>query len=137
MVQVAEKILTIREAPWNQAAAQILEKAMRADPLTGVDGLRNLVVSGKAKLFEVLDDCYLCAAVVLEVVHQAHGAKGVIVAAGGKLAGVSLTRQVLPAIERLFIGCKEISIITARRGLIKELKKQGYTASQVIMRKGL
>lgn len=115
----------------------MLEKAMRADPLTGLNGLRYSVASGKAKLFEVLDDCYLRAAVVLEVVHQANGAEGVIVAAGGKLSGVSLTRQVLPAIERLFQGCVSIRLHTARKGLVRELQRQGYTLSQVILRKAI
>lgn len=134
---VQEKILTIRQAAWSQASEQMLRKAMDAEPLTGINGLRYLVETGTAKLFEVLDDCYLRAAVVLQIVPQANGLEGVIVAAGGKLSGVSLTRQVLPAIENLFTGCCGIRIHTARRGLIRELQKQGYAMTQVVLTKGI
>lgn len=134
---VQEKILTIRTAAWSMAAEQMLEKAMRADPLTGINGLRYLVECGKAQLFEVLDDCYLVAAIVCEVIPKANGFEGQITAAGGKLAGTSLTRQVLPAIERLMQGCKVVSILTARRGLVKELERQGYTCALATMRKAL
>ena len=132
---VQEKNLTIRQASWNPASGQLLEKAMCADPLTGINGLRYKVEAGKAALFEVLDDCYLCAAAVLELVPQATGTEGVVVAVGGRLSGVSLTRQVFPAIEKLFVGCSAIRFNTHRRGLVRELQKQGYVLSEVVMTK--
>lgn len=62
-----------------------------------------------------------------------------IVAASGGVAGVSLTRNVLPIIEQdaLRRGARAIRINTFRRGLMAELVRQGFEALHVTFWKGL
>lgn len=62
------------------------------------------------------------------------GDEGVIVAAGGR-AGFSLVDAVLPIAEKQFIGVKTIRIHTARKGLAKKLKQQGYREQEIVLTK--
>ncbi|MCW3478960.1 hypothetical protein OL229_05195 [Neisseriaceae bacterium JH1-16] len=62
------------------------------------------------------------------------GREVVVVGAGGKAAGFSLTEIVLPHIEETS-GAEFVRIHTARPGMVKRLRAQGYEAVEVVMRK--
>jgi len=62
------------------------------------------------------------------------GREVVVVGAGGKAAGFSLTEIVLPHIEENS-DAEFVRIHTARPGMVKRLRAQGYEAVEVVMRK--
>lgn len=130
--------VTIRPAiGWNESHARFLAPAISCDPGATVETLKRLVKKRQAQLFEVLAGSYVVACYVLQIEQRDNGAEGVIVAAGGKLQGVSLLRTVLPHIERQFIGCRWLRVETARKGILRELGKYGFQPKQVLMLKEL
>ena len=135
MENVSQEISICPASGWNDAAAAFLVKAMASDPLAGVEALKISVENGEAQLFHVLFNNYLVAAFVLRVDQKPHGAEGVIVAAGGRLNGVSLLRLTLADIERRFIGCTSIRVHTARRGIMREFSRFGYAPREIILSK--
>lgn len=123
------------EIRWSDDAAALLAPAMKCDPGATVDSLRRAVNRRAAKLLGVYARHQLIAAVVLRVDKRDTGAEGVIVAAGGKLSGASLTRSLLPVIERCFFGVRRIRIHTARPGLVRLLARHGYTFREWVLNK--
>ena len=128
--------LTIQEAHWS---AEIAELVGRAVQHASVDDVHAQWAAGAAHVFTVADDDWnMVAAFVLRTDDLAAGAEGVIVAAAGGADGVSLTDAVLPAIERIFNGCKSVRIHTARPGLIKLLTaRHGYTLTECVLKKDM
>lgn len=61
----------------------------------------------------------------------------VVIAAGGRVPGISLLRSVLPWIESTWSTCSAVRIHTARRGMLRELSKRGYKAREIVMVKEL
>lgn len=132
------KALSIEPAAaWNPIAAAFLAPAMESDKLAGVEALREMVEQGEATLFHVRFGDFCVGAFVLRVEQKPGGAEGVIVAAGGRMRGVSLLRATLADIERRFIGCASIRIHTARKGIVREFERFGYQRREIILSKGL
>lgn len=115
----------------------MLAPAMEHDATTTTATLESLVIGHKAALFDVYADNRIVGAVVMRVEQCERGPEGVIVAAAAKLTGAQLTRDVLPIIERHFIGVHWIRIHTARPGLVRELTKQrhDYEYAETVLRK--
>lgn len=134
---MGQKEVTIRAQAWSEAAGNMLESAMKSDPLAGVAALENMVKSGEALLFGVFADCYMVAAYVLRVDHKPNGDEGVIVAAAGKLKGFSLVTSLLSHVEQQFKGCASVRVHTARPGIVKQLRQAGYMPTEIILSKGL
>lgn len=128
--------IVIERARWNAAAAAALAGSILRAPCFGIDDYRR-AVRGGACLYRVamLATGQVIGWVILRIERAANGAEGVILAASASLAGVSLVRQVLPAVESLFSNVKAIRVETARPGLVRELARQGYEASHMVMRK--
>lgn len=128
--------LTLRPGPWRKAHGALLAPAMAHDPTTTPATLQRLVQCGQAVLVEVLQGRTLVGAAVLRVDYTENGPEGVIIAGAGRLPGARLLREVLPALERLFIGVRWVRIHTAREGLERELtKNHGYQRAEVVLRK--
>lgn len=130
------KELTIRPIDWRAAAEEMLAQAMRSDTLAGVEALEMMVRAGEASLFGVFSGPRLCGAYVLRIEQKPNGNEGVIVAAAGRLNGFRLV-DLLPHVERQFIGCRAVRIHTARPGMMKALKRAGYSPHEIIFSKGL
>lgn len=140
MEDVHQKTLTIEPAghrAWFVAAEAFLAEAMQADPLAGVAQLRRLCESGEAMLYVIKHDSYMVAAFVLKVDQKAHGAEGVIVAAGGSLPGINLMRATLGSIEKLFKGCDSIRVHVTRKGLMRQFSRAGYVPREVVFSKAV
>lgn len=128
--------LTLRPGPWRAAHAALLAPAMAHDPTTTPATLQRLVERSAAVLVEVLQGRTLVGAAVLRVDYTDNGPEGVIIAGAGKLPGARLLRDVLPRLERQFIGVRWVRIHTAREGLERELiNRHGYTRAEVVLRK--
>jgi hypothetical protein len=135
-VAAQEKILTIATAAWCDRAATMLATAIRNSPCYTIDDLRAEVLAGGAHLYSVTPEGGEPAAyVVLRVETYEGGSEGVIVAGAGRLKGVKLFEQVLPALERMFFGVKSIRVEACRRGSLRQLVKAGYTMTHVIVRR--
>lgn len=119
--------------PWSDAAGELLSRAMLCDPGASVATLKRAVNRRQAVLLGVYAHHVRIGACVLRIERREGGAEGVIVAASGRLAGVNLTRALLPAIERKFRGVKRIRVHTARRGLVKLLAQAGYTLREFVL----
>lgn len=132
-----EKTLILVPAQWSAEVERFLAPAMRADPLISCRTLEALVYNDEAHLLEVRCEGELIGAAVVRLETREQGDEIVIVAAGGKLPGHSLTRSVLPYLERLYAGAAWVRIHTARRAMLRELLRQGYTTREVVMAKPL
>jgi len=126
--------MRILPADWNPQTERLITLA-----LSGNSTLSDIKaqVTGGAKLFKVWN-VYMetVAAFVLRVDRVGNGYQGVIVAAGGR-AGCDLTATLLPAIEKMFIGCQSVRIHTERVGLVKKLARQGYSGAEIVLFKEL
>ena len=130
-----EKVLTLaRSRNWTAADDELIRPALQyATPAE----VRYQVEAFGAELWHVMDGGEVIAAYVLRVDSGPDGDEGVIVAAGGKLAGFDLTANVLPHIEAMFKNCKSVRIHTARQGMAKKLVGQGYRLQELVFTKGL
>lgn len=128
-----EKILTLQRArEWSAADDELIRPALQhANP----SEIRFQVEHEGAELWHVEHESEVIAAYVLRVDVGPEGAEGVIVAAGGALAGIDLTAQVLPVIEGMFQGCRAVRIHTARPGMAKKLARQGYQLRELVFSK--
>lgn len=134
-MEAAEKVLTITPAAWSTDVEAMLASSVRRAPCFGVEDYRAVLDQPGAMLYQVKAAGELVGYVILRVVHQAHGAEGEILAAAGRLAGADLTRDVLPALERMFSGVRCFRISTARPGLVKKLRAAGYELTHYTLRK--
>ena len=126
-------ILRIESANWNPVTERFIASALST---ASIEDIKEQVLNG-AQLFKVVNQYVeTVAAFVLRVDHMTHESQGVVVAAGGR-AEVDLTVHVLPAIERMFKGCKRLRIHTERVGLVKKLAKQGYDGAEFVLIKDL
>ena len=132
-----EKTLILVPSQWTPEVQALLAPAMTADPLVSCRTLEALVYNDEAVLIEVRCDGELVGAAVVRIETCEKGDELVIVAAGGKLPGHSLTRSVLPYLERLYPSASWARIHTARKGLVRELLRQGYASREVVMAKPL
>lgn len=125
--------LFIQPANWNPVTEAFIASALST---ASIDDMKAQVCQG-AQLFKVVDQYVnTVAAFVLRVDHLVHESQGVVVAAGGR-ADIDLTKHVLPAIERMFVGCQRIRIHTERVGLVKKLAGQGYGGAEFVLMKEL
>lgn len=134
---MGQKTLTVSPADWCDAIEDILAPAMQHDPMSGVATLRKMVKQGRGRLFGVYDGDYLIGAYVLAIERKMHGAEGIIVAGAGRLHGASLVRTLIPHIQNQFIGCRSVRAHTARPGMVRELKKQGFQVSEIVLRRSV
>jgi hypothetical protein len=136
-MEAREKILTIAEVPWCDDAARLLAGALRGEPCFTIEDLRQAVESDPdTRLYRGVDEAgELVGFVVLRVQRFAGGAEGVLLAAGGRLAGARLYGQVLPALERMFQGVVSLCAMPCRPGALRALLRAGYLPTHVTMRK--
>jgi hypothetical protein len=126
--------LTLKTASWDLAAQNALAAAV---PNCSVLDLKAQIDDDGAQLFTVSNDQKIVAYYVLRIDQLIEHSEGVIIAAAGMCEGVDLTAEVLPVIEKQFIGCKYIRIHTARPGLVKKLTNSGYNPLEFVMIKWL
>jgi hypothetical protein len=124
-------------AQWSPQAEAFLAPAMRHDPLVSCRTLEALTFNDEAHLFEIRCGDDLVGAVVTRLEMREQGDELVIVAAGGRLPGYSQTRSVLPWLERLYPATNWTRVHTARRGLVRELVRQGYRTRELVLAKPL
>ena len=125
--------MRIDAAAWDDSIGALLALAVE-----DVADIRAQVEAGAGKLFRLTRDGEMVAAFVLRIDRLHGGDDGVIVAAGPAGAGgdVNLTASVLPAIERMFSGCRRVRIHTARPGLGKILgARHGYALQELVLAK--
>lgn len=62
-----------------------------------------------------------------------------VVQAGGRLPGVSLSEEVMPAVEAAAraLGCSSVAFATKRPGLVERMAKLGFEPAGTIVRKVL
>lgn len=125
--------VTIEPASWSDAAAAWLLRAVE-NKRDALADLESDVRTGVAQLMHVVHAGKPVAACVLRIDRYPSGAEGVIVAAGGKLAGARLL-DLLPEFERRFAGVRAIRIHTARRGMVRALARAGYRYAETILEK--
>lgn len=134
-MEAREKILLIEPSAWCDEAAQYLSATLSGVPCFTVADYLAEVESGTARLYRVTCEGSLVGFVVLRVERYSGGAEGVILAASGGLAGAHLFAQVLPVLERMFVGVSSIRVDTGRPGAIRQLLRAGYVATHVVLRK--
>lgn len=128
--------LTFERANWSAEAAQMLTASTRRAPLTTAADYRDLLaVDPTAHLYRVSGDAGTVGFVLIRTEHFSGGREGVIVAAAGRLPGVDLVEAILPTIEGEFNGVDCYRFATARTGLVRKMKRQGYQITHVVMRK--
>ena len=131
--------LTVVPAMWSAAAAEHLASAMAGDELYGIEGLRSDVETWHCALWAVLGDGLAVAHVVTRFDNFRGGCELCIVAAGGALPHVDLTRSVLPFFEELAAkaGCRSARIHTRRPGMAAKLESMGWGSNHRVFRKEL
>lgn len=118
-------------AGWSAENEPLIRRALATASLEDIKAQ----VRDGAQLFEVMHDGAVVAAFVLRVDRLACRTVGVVVAAGGGLAGVDLTALIMPYIERMFYGCDAIAVHTERPGLARKLSRQGFRTAEIILEK--
>ena len=105
-------------------------QAMLHDPGADIDS----VMAGAA-----LYGIYQQSACIGRLLLRFEGQEAVIVAAVGRLPGVALVGAVWPWLESRLreMGATSVRFHTRRRGLIANMARYGFTAAEVVMRKGL
>jgi hypothetical protein len=112
-------------------AASLLQGLERLDPrgTTAPEDLHHLTTSGQ---------CFAAAADTGQAVYVVKVSNGVAWVSACKGGGPVKWREVLlPIIEQQAAGCDAVAFQTARRGLVKAAKRQGYEVTGWIMKKKL
>lgn len=105
----------------------MLASSVLRAPCYDVEDYRHLVEhEADCKLYAVRAEGALVGYVILRIIRQSGGAEGEIVAAAGRLAGADLTRDVLPALLKMFRGVRAYRVTTARAGLVRKLLRYGW-----------
>jgi hypothetical protein len=131
-----EKSLTVHSCDFERAAPMLGRAAHRTDTTGGTASLAELCQDGNA--YELRDsEGRQVGAYVLAMRDHAAARVAWVMAAGGAVQGVDLTGAVLPCVERQArtLGAGQVAITTRRPGLIRKLKKQGYSVTGVTLRK--
>lgn len=121
-------------------AAPFLARALSdGDTSGGVSSLDDLTRNAHLCGVVESDTGDLIAAYAVRVNRQAGGPVAWVTAAGGALQGADLIAGILPAVEQQAreAGCVQIAIETRRPGLVRKMKRAGFKACSVVMRKGL
>jgi hypothetical protein len=126
--------LTFEAAQWADESAYWLAQATGPDCLGDI---RAQVENGTARLFHIKALSATVGAFVLRVDTTTRGAEGVIVSAAAALHGVDMIASCLPAIERMFNGCRAIRYHTTRAALVRRLGAMGYNAAEIVAIKEL
>lgn len=131
--------LRIEPAAWSGEVARLLARAIPKDDPHGLFGLHDDVQAQRAALIGVWAGQRLAGVYACRLDRFACGAELVIVAASGRLPGVSLTASVLPAIEATArgLGASAVRVHTRRPGLRRVLARYGYAETEVVLTKGL
>lgn len=129
--------LAIAPIHWCESVSELMAPSMEHEPGITVATLAEIVNKERAELFGVFSGAELVAAYVLRIEQKEQGQEGIIVAASGKLPGYSLIRTILPPIERQLSNCDWIRAHTARPGIVRELKRAGYSQREIVMAKGM
>lgn len=132
-----EKTLRIELAAWSDEAARFLAATVRGAPCFGVeDYRRELEANPDCRLYRGTDEAgRVVGYLVLRVERCSAGAEGVLVAASGRLAGARMYAQLLPQLERLFVGVRSFRAEACRSGAVRELMRAGYLPTHFVMRK--
>lgn len=117
-----------------EAARPWLELAGKFDVAGGVVSQAENE-SGCLFLSVLDDDGNECGAFSVRIA----GATLWVVQAGGRLPGVSLSEEVMPAVEQaaLALGCQSVAFATRRAGLVERMGRLGFEAAGTIVRKVL
>lgn len=126
--------LTITAQDWTQHAADLLAAAV---PNCSILDIKQQIDDEHAQLFRVDKGFQFIGYYVLRIDYLTEHNEGVIIAAVGKDSSIDLTLEIIPAIEKQFIGCKFLRIHTARPGLVKKLNAIGFNPLEFVMIKGL
>lgn len=130
-----EKSLTVHPSNLAEARGLLARAQLRGDTTAGAASLDEMCSGGQ--VFMVRDSGAPVLAYVLAMRDHAAARVCWVQAAGGGVKGVDLTGAVLPCIERQARthGAGQVAITTRRPGLIRKLKKQGYSVTGVTLRK--
>lgn len=133
-----EKDLIVTVGPWAGDVIPLLS-ASAHDELVTVETVRQLVESKQAVLYRGLDGESTVWAIVVRINRCELGDEAVIVAAGAALPGYSMTRSMVPILERIYsdAGCKRLRINASRRGMEHELDRLGFARMAAIFIKEL
>lgn len=125
-----QKKLTIKPAVWSDRAAAFLADAVIS---ASVEDYRRQVEDG-AVLFKVSAGRRVVGFYILRVDHFAEKTIGVLVAASG-LPGFSFADDLMPIIEKQFIGVDELHQYCSRPGMVRKLAGAGWEPTHLVMRK--
>lgn len=131
-----EKSIGVFPSTLDASRALLMQAVARGDTTNGTITIDELCRGAQA--FELRDGAgQVVGAYVLAMRDHAMARVCWVMAAGGAVRGLDLTGAVLPCVERQARGqgAGEVAITTRRRGLIRKLKKQGYSVTGVTLRK--
>lgn len=133
-----EKSLTVHPSTLERSRPMLELSHHRTDTTGGTASIGELCAGHPA--FELRDSQgRAVGAYVLAIRDHAAARVAWVMAAGGAVPGVDLTGAVLPCVERQArtLGAGQVAITTRRPGLIRKLKKQGYSVTGVTLRKNV
>ncbi len=134
MASDAQKAVRIEAGAWSEDAREWLSDAVRPSHM---QGLQQQVEQGISVLFYLSLQDKLCGAFVLRIDENGPVSEGVICAAAGDLKGYDLMATILPVIESKFSGCSAIRFHTSVPALARKMARHGYTADEIVCRKGM
>lgn len=136
-----QETLSLHPVQWNGDVERLLSLAFvhNSDPYFGLDDLEDGAVRGAIQLVEVRDGLDPVAAIALRLDRSAKGNEMVILAAGGRLAGVNLTATVMPSLEAIAMACgaQSLRVHSSRGGMARHLRSLGFFEAERVYRKGL
>lgn len=124
--------IAITAGAWSKDADSWLSSAIR---FPFMDGLREQVEQGIATLFYMTVNNETCGAFVLRIDKCGQINEGVICAASASHNGIDMMASIVPAIEKMFIGCHAIRFHTNTPAVARKMARFGYAADEIISRK--
>lgn len=130
-------ILDIKQAQYAEIAP-FLQAAIEHDTSGGSEGVRDL--SDQALLFKLVNEAdQVLGGYSLRL--NSHQLRRVcwILAAGGRIRGIDLTKNMLPVVteQAKAAGASQLAIVTKRSGLVHKLQNLGFVATGIELRKNI
>lgn len=135
--------LSLHPCQWNGDTAEFFALAFEhnTDPNFCIDDLENDAVCGRVQIVEVRAEENPVGAVALRLDRDREGraAEMVILAAGGRLAGVNLIASVMPSLELIAAACgaQFVRLHSSRPGMARAVRSLGFFEAERVYRKGL